>query len=133
MTGDACLVTSWRIKESRAGIVESERMFDVYQSTSQSTQLIWSTLSWEKVNKKRKKTIGDRSPDIFDTGEAGGRNEKYVEEEEEEDPEQEQDQKKDKSSSSEEGGELEDDDDQTMIRGVRYVKKWGKYRKTLRP
>ena len=67
-------------------------MFDVYQSTSQSTRLIWSALSWVKVKKRRKKTMGDRSPDIFDTEEEGGRNEEYVEEEEEEelDPKEEQ-------------------------------------------
>ena len=42
---------------------------------------------------EKKKTMGDRSPDIFDTKEEGGRNEEYVEEEEgkeELDPEEKQ-------------------------------------------
>jgi len=78
------------MKDTRAGIVENERMFDVYLSTSQSTRLIWSPLSCVKVNKRRKKTMGDRSPDIFDTEEEGGRYKEYLEEEEEEDPEEEQ-------------------------------------------
>ena len=63
MTGDACLVTSWRTKDTRAGIVENERMFDVYQSTSQSTRFM---------------TMGDHSPDIFDIEEECGTNEEYV-------------------------------------------------------
>ena len=74
MAGDVCLVTSWRMKDTRAGIVENKRMFDVYQSTSQSTRLTWNALSWVKVNKRRENTIGDRSPDIFYTEEAGERN-----------------------------------------------------------
>jgi len=67
-----------------------------------------------KVNKRRKKTMGDRSPDIFDPEEEGGRNEEYVEEEEEEeeelDPEEEQEEEEEKSSSSEEEEELGDDE-----------------------
>ena len=62
------------MKDTRAVIVENERMFDVYQSASQSTRV--------KVNKKRKKALEDRSPDIFDTEEEGGKNEEYVEEQE---------------------------------------------------
>ena len=54
--------------------------------------------------------MGDHSPDIFDTVEAGGRNEEYVEKEEELNPEEEQEEEEDKSSSSEDEGELEDDE-----------------------
>ena len=89
MTGDACLVTSWRMKDTRAWIVDA--------------------LSWVKVNKRRENTREDRSPDI-DTEEAGGRNEEYVEEEEELDPEEEQKEEEEKNSSSEDEGELEDDE-----------------------
>ena len=54
--------------------------------------------------------MGDHSPDIFDTVEAGGRNEEYVEKEEELNPEEEQEEEEEKSSSSEDEGELEDDE-----------------------
>jgi len=65
-----------------------------------------------KVKKRRKKTMGDRSPDIFDTEEEGGRNQEYVEEEDEEElhPEEKQEEEEEKSSSSEEEEELEDDE-----------------------
>ena len=60
-------------------------MFDVYQSTSQSTPLILKhTVLGEAQQEKDKKNMRDRSPDIFDTEEEGERNKEYEEEEEEE-------------------------------------------------
>ena len=104
-------------------------MFDVSQSTSQSTRLILKRTVLGEGQQEKEKNMGDCSSDIFDT-EEGGRNEEYKEEgEKEEDPDEEQEEEGQKCSSPEDEGELRTMN-QTMICGVLYVRKWGKISKS---